>query len=467
MPTCFHTRRLTPAIAQAIVAAGPPAAGKYKGCDYSQYTLTRFNGGPRVCGIPHPYPYSVLVERIHKDWARIEPQIASNSSAIQPKEHPDGRLFIMDYGGQHATSQRYLNKQSCAKFVVKADIANFYPSLYTHAIPWAIVGIDTAKQNTSAVQWYNALDRDIRLCRRAETNGVSIGPGTSSLVAEIVLSQIDRKLEKLYSYDRFIDDYTCYCDNRLQAESFVRALEAELARYNLYLNFRKTAILSLPDAEVPEWIDSLGVESLGANPSFYNVKVFLSRALHLVDRYLDGSVLRYAIHALSGRNFDAQTGSYVLRRLLSFGLSFPHVVSSIGPFMKFGFASNGSFRFSDELLALIKSSSLARRSDAMCWALWLAKQANVILSLEVESLVLKVYDTFGLVSLYQIAGAQTRRSITRFTKTRILTRPASVLERNWFLIHYLLNTGRLQIADVPDESLRILKTQNINLFDYS
>lgn len=423
------------------------------------------NGGPRVCGIPHPFPYATLVERIHSDWLRIEPQIASRSSAIQPKQHPDGRLFVMDYGDQHATSQRYLDKQSCAKFVVKADISNFYPSLYTHSIPWAIIGIDAAKQNISNSLWYNKLDRDIRYCRRAETNGVSIGPGTSSLAAEIVLCQIDRKLEKIYKFDRFIDDYTCYCGSRQESEEFIRALETELSRYNLYLNFRKTSISSLPDAEVPAWIDSLGVEGLGPNPTFYNIKVFLSRALHLSSQYPDGSVLRYAIHALNGRNFDHQVGTYILRKLLSFGLSYPHLVASIEPFLSYGFLKAGTFRFELELVALVNASALARRSDAICWSLWLAREANLRLPPESESLVLKTYDTFGLVALYLIASPQTRRSITRFVKTRVLTRPSSVIERNWFLVHFLLNSGRLQIGDVDDPSLLTLRAMGIDFFD--
>lgn len=465
LPPSFHTNRLTPAVAQAIVAAGYPSIGKYKGCDYTQYTLTRFNGGPRVCGIPHPFPYCVLVERIHKDWHRIEPQLTSDSSAIQAKRHPDGRLFVMDYGGQKATSDRYLRKQSCAKFIAKADIANFYPSLYTHSIPWAIVGIDNAKANTSNSLWYNALDRDVRLCRRSETNGVSIGPGTSSLMAEIVLTQIDRKLQKIFSYDRFIDDYTCFCKSRKEAEDFLRQLESELAKFNLFLNFRKTAIKSLPDTEIPDWIDALGADRLTGFPDFYSVKMFLSRALHLTEKFPDGSVLRYAIHSLNGRVFDQATGTYILRQLLSFALSFPHVVSSIEAFLKFGVLRNGAFRFGDELVAVARSSALARRSDAICWSLWLARRVGVSIPRDLENEILKTYDTFGLVALYQAGSPQIRRSITTFTKKRILSRPASVHERNWFLLHYLLNTGRLLPAEVPDPSLLALHAASVNLFD--
>lgn len=153
LPPFVHSSALTPAVAGAIASAGPPTT-PYRGCDFVQYTLTRFNGGPRVCGIPHPYPYSVLVRRIHADWARIEPQLQSEASAIKPQAHKDGRLFVMDYGTQKSKSKRYLDNQSCASYVAKADIANFYPSLYTHSIPWAVVGIDAAKANTNNWQLY-------------------------------------------------------------------------------------------------------------------------------------------------------------------------------------------------------------------------------------------------------------------------------------------------------------------------
>jgi hypothetical protein len=464
VPPFFHTRRLTPVVARAIIQAGKPTQ-PYKGCDYTLYTLTRFNGGPRVCGIPHPYPYCVLVERIHSEWSRIEPQIQSRVSEIQARKHPDGRLFVMDYGDHRFKSQRYLDNQACAAFIARADIANFYPSLYTHSIPWAIVGIDSAKNNTANNLWYNALDRDIRFCRRAETNGVSIGPGTSSLAAEIVLTQIDRALQRRFKYQRFIDDYACYARTRSEAQEFLAFLEAELAKYSLYLNFRKTSITPLPSSEIPSWIDELRITTATVDPNnFFEIKLFINRALEVAERYPEGSVLKYALHALCDSAFTQKNGEYVLRRVLGLAQAHSHLVPCLRKVLKFGLDKAGRFRFQPELVAVLSAAVRARRSDAMCWVLQFCVDTQTPLNASLENAVLKTYDTMSIVMLDRAGSTRIRRAITRFVRKLVLPRPRSVWERHWVLIHYLLNERRLTLAEVPDPSLGVLRNQRVNLY---
>lgn len=464
LPPFFHTRNLTPAVAASVIHAGKPTQ-PYKGCDYTIFTLTRFNGGPRVCGIPHPYPYCVLTERIHSDWRRIEPQIQSNVSEIQARPHPDGRLFVMDYGDHRFKSKRYLDNQACAAFIAKADIASFYPSLYTHSVPWAIVGIDAAKANISNNLWYNALDRDLRMCRRAETNGVSIGPGTSSLAAEIVLTQIDRALQRRFKYQRFIDDYTCYAKTRSEAANFLSLLEKELAKYSLYLNFAKTSITELPNSELPQWIDELRITTVTADPNnFFEIKLFISRALDVASRFPDGSVLKYALHALCDCTFSHPNGEYVLRRVLGLAQGHPHLVPCLRKLLHYGTDRGGTFRFKSELLAVLAAATRARRSDAMCWALQFCADTNTAIGAAAEDAVLYTYDTMSIIMLDRAGSIRIRRNITRFVRRLVLPRPRSVWEHHWVLLHYLLNERRLTLAEVTDPSLTVLRNLRVNLY---
>jgi hypothetical protein len=371
----------------------------------------------------------------------------------------------MDYGDHRFKSRRYLDNQACAAFIAKADISSFYPSLYTHSIPWAIVGIDAAKANTSNNFWYNALDRDLRMCRRAETNGVSIGPGTSSLAAEIVLTQIDRALQKRFKYQRFIDDYTCYTRTRGDAQEFLSLLEKELAKYGLYLNFRKTSVTELPNSELPPWIDELRITTVTSDPNnFFEIKLFISRALDVAGRYPDGSVLKYALHALCDCAFNAENGEYVLRRVLGLAQGHPHLVPCLRKLLGFGRDRRGIFRFKDELLAVLSAAARARRSDAMCWTLQFCADTDTPLSRDLEDAVFLTYDTLSIIMLDRAGSTRIRRNITRFVRRRVLSRPRSVWERHWVLLHYLLNENRLAIAEVPDPSLRALRNLRVNLY---
>lgn len=48
------------------------------------------------------------------------------------------------------------------RFVVKADISTFFPSIYTHSIPWALVGKAVAKQNRSKSKWFIKLTKSVK-----------------------------------------------------------------------------------------------------------------------------------------------------------------------------------------------------------------------------------------------------------------------------------------------------------------
>jgi len=100
------------------------------------------------------------------------------------------------------------------KYLITTDIKNFYPSIYTHSIPWAIHGkkfIRSAKNRHNYNLFGNRLDKLFQNADDGCTNGVPIGPVVSDLIAEIVLSAVDRmisgELEKDILVVRFKDDY--------------------------------------------------------------------------------------------------------------------------------------------------------------------------------------------------------------------------------------------------------------------
>lgn len=79
-----------------------------------------------------------------------------------------------------------------ARYLVHADVSNCFPSIYTHALSWALVGKEVAKQNQKdSSQWYNELDFRTRNVKHGETHGLLIGPHVSNLLSEIILVKID------------------------------------------------------------------------------------------------------------------------------------------------------------------------------------------------------------------------------------------------------------------------------------
>lgn len=374
----------------------------------------------------------------------------------------------MSYHSAIEKSERRLTKLATARYVGHADIANFYPSIYTHALPWAAVGIGKAKKDKSKTHWYNELDACFRRTRRDETVGVLIGPATSNIAAEIILAKIDRRLTAMgYVYQRFIDDYIVYSKSSEDFENFVHDLESQLERFNLRLNPKKTIVEKLPQPEKSEWISQLRLAYPLASATFHNISTLFNTAISIQSKYPNGSVLKYAITMIPRSRLGQRTGRYILATLLSWCLTHTHMIGMIGPYIKFGILPNGQFEFRRELGAVLIRAAELRRSDGLCWSLYYLRKLGANISVEEFIAVFKTYDCLSLILLYELGSPSMRSRITKFCRKRIIENSQLALERNWLLIHYLLLKNALKKSHVPDKTLVKLREIQFSFFDFA
>jgi hypothetical protein len=79
---------------------------------------------------------------------------------------------------------RRIEIRSRARFILHTDVNRFYPSIFTHSIPWAIhtkLVVKAAKAAGRAALaglWANRLDELARNLNEQQTMGVPIGPAT-------------------------------------------------------------------------------------------------------------------------------------------------------------------------------------------------------------------------------------------------------------------------------------------------
>ncbi|MCV5837901.1 RNA-directed DNA polymerase, partial [Escherichia coli] len=78
----------------------------------------------------------------------------------------------------------------------KTDISRFYHSIYTHSIAWTYHTKDISKRNRSNSLFGNVLDKHSQDSQDGQTIGLPIGPDTSLIIAESLLSNIDLKLSE-------------------------------------------------------------------------------------------------------------------------------------------------------------------------------------------------------------------------------------------------------------------------------
>lgn len=145
------------------------------------------------------------------------------------------------------------------------DIKNFYSSIYTHSIAWALDpktahgGKCSCRGNERCSShkrnyWPNQIDEFARKQNRNRTKGILIGPSTSDLLSEILLRAVDRNISKICNEQRkkilglrFKDDYVIFTNSKEEADSIRKDIQYILNEFHLEVSEHKTEVISIED----------------------------------------------------------------------------------------------------------------------------------------------------------------------------------------------------------------------------
>ena len=465
LPPIFSARQFTPQVAKRLLNEKP----RKNGYDQIEYYSTRYNNVSRPLAIPHPVGYAHLVNCICANWEKLKYICDNQNSLIKPEKHADGRALIMDYEESLDKTNRTLNIGFGKKFRVHTDITNCFPSIYTHAIPWATVGFDYSKAHKPPQykdSWFNQLDYYQRMIKRNETQGVAIGPGTSNVVSEAILAKIDAELSKTYSHYRYIDDYTCYCDTHEKGQEFLRRLNDELRKYKLSLNIKKTEIIELPAPIDSDWIVELSTRMPAGSPNelpklgkHYNASEalrYIDFALQLKKQTPDGSVLKFAVKSIIYQ-LDEHAVQPVLEYLLNLSCFYPLLLPSLD--CLFAHSAINSMPYVKNLNAILIDNAINRRSDGMCWALYYLNQYNLAICYEGVQKVIESRDCMAILMLH-LAGAfkdDVRKFADSLNKSDVYE-----LDQYWVLLYQLFYDGVISGPYAEEKCFEILKDEGVS-----
>ena len=223
-----------------------------------------------------------------------------------------------------------------ARFVLSTDISEFYASVYTHSLSWALEEKDTAKARLAARRRLtkqerlaqetvgDRLDKAITAAQEGQTKGIPIGPDTSFLASEIVLCAVDVKVEqKIPEFarraTRWSDDLQYFASSRAEAEQALLLWESELARYELTLNPAKTSIVEAPLPLGPSWLSTLSrhrIRRTSDAATANDMADFFSLAFDLRRQFPTEPVVSYAIRRFQSWDFSRKTWRRFARLLL-------------------------------------------------------------------------------------------------------------------------------------------------------
>jgi hypothetical protein len=434
-------------------ALGRDAIKNYKPTDKftecCEFRVARTGDESRDFKIPHPFHFARLSALCSSNAKRLLRLAGGSPFASSSPAYGEAHVRAIRPGTlPNNLARDKALARAASTYLLRTDVSHFYPSLYTHAVGWAI----DPKLRQKKYWGDNKLlgkkvDQNLMDLDKKFSQGIPIGNDLSFLLAEIVLAAVDKalKVEPDRCY-RWFDDYEFACSSESEALAFKEQLETELARFRLRLNPRKTRIVRLPLPTQEDWQEVIiSTSKSGLNREREMIKYF-DTAFRLRKEYPHAPVLALALGVLfkigrpserSGR--VAESG--VTQALLCEPGSSQKALSLLSYWKIQGFKIN------NELLGKTFSSlimqSAKRGTHDLIWALAFCLDNDISLDVDASAKLKEVdNDLVALLSLHMhrkrlLASSYDRRSIARTLKNAELDR------EHWLLCYESARHGFL------------------------
>ncbi|WP_314356080.1 RNA-directed DNA polymerase [uncultured Veillonella sp.] len=436
--------------------------------EYITFRVTRNIGIPRIMGIPNPFQYERMCAELRDDWQYLKlhfrEQTENQNYRISRihirKERETGRIFEMNYKDWKVDGNPELDllihDKGLSRIMVKADISTCFPSIYTHSIPWALVGKDVAKQNIGRACWYNRIDEVCSVMKNGETHGLLIGPHASNLLSEIILVVVDKELyNKGYRYIRHIDDYECYLDSYDAAQTFLRDLESALNKFDLLLNHKKTQVISLPIGVDNDWkniLRDLPYVNVSEKVKYPQVNTYIDAALKLATNTGNMAILNYAIKKLKSLRLSTPAKILAAKRLMHMAVIYPYLLPLMEEYVfdPYQVDINTIKGFSD---TIYREAMKVNDYTSLYYAIYFAIHFDFVLEVfdedwsRAQDYVIESQDCLLLVItwLYFMKQNRGRRRATQLRRLNNLAKELkrSDMNRYWLFCYEALTFGNL------------------------
>jgi Reverse transcriptase (RNA-dependent DNA polymerase) len=222
-------------------------ASEWKVRPFRKCLIPKHRFGFRVSTQLDPLDFLVFTAIIKDVGTKLEstriPSIDNVVHSYRFSPNKDGRIYSDLYTYRTFQKASYDN---CEKYgsshIVVADIADFFPRLYTHRIDNAIdsaLGIGHMHGK--------ALKNLIAHWAGSYSYGLPVGSAASRLIAEITISDIDEiLLSEDVKYVRYSDDFRIFCNSEAEAyKSLTLIANSLLNNHGLTLQQNKTKIVSV------------------------------------------------------------------------------------------------------------------------------------------------------------------------------------------------------------------------------
>jgi hypothetical protein len=371
---------------------------------------------------------------------------------------------------------------------LKTDISKFYPSIYTHSVPWVTFGgkssckrnrdlhrNDPAKINSI---YGDDIDERIMWCQNQQTMGIPIGPDTSFIIAEIIACHLDKLLNKQLTKKkidflayRYYDDYYMYFNNELEAQIGLSELKNILNDFELKINDSKTTISKTQNELEKDW--ALDIKSFYFRPSKNDQREdiwnFFSIAFKHSTQNPNDSVLKLALNKFNFVRVEKENWDFFQSLVFRLGLVETSSLQKIAKLLITYKTLVNKTKLKNFCFEIIIRHSENRHDYELTWALWILKQFKIQPTKEIfQKIFLSNCVCASIISLDLLANNKRIKNFD-YSKISSLIITENLNTKYWLLTYEAVFNN--WIAALPNSILTnhfyfdIVNNYNVNFYD--
>lgn len=393
LPPCFDSTDLPRAFRGIVGALKEHEFHRGRSTQYSRITGTKHDGNRRPYATPNPIPYFGVAQFISHNWKKINRGLSSGTFGIsEPRigSPKDDRSILIPPLSELSES---LSKNiKYAPYIVKTDISQYFPSIYTHSISWVAHGIIQSKDDRnpkSKLNKFNALDWFCQQCQDGQTRGLLIGPDAFRIIAEYIATDIDRKLRErastiIIGAVRHVDDYYIGVRSEVDGITTLSHLRQILQEYELQLNDSKTKIIPGTTPMDDIWAQNLRRLSQEEYHSYDRSSHLIDVAIEESSRINSESPLKLILRRLDiDEVYYSTIWGKIEQKLQRALYHFPHCIDYICLLVAKRFATDGDIDISgwkDTISLNLNKHIKFEHHHEITWLVWLSSVCNIYLS---------------------------------------------------------------------------------------
>lgn len=431
----------------------------------TSYYLARHNQIRRILGVLNPMSYFLIscVFCVYKKeiLKKAQSKFSLSSPIVDNDTSPNARAYKQEIAWEDSDVVRLENRAG-KMVVLKTDISRFYPSIYTHIIPWVVEGKIEAKKDRSNINKLgNMLDKTFEWSQDGQTFGLPIGPDISFIIAEVILSHIDNLIDDALKKNgcgdicwiRRVDDCEFACNNKEQANKALAIIQSILNDFELELNNHKTEIIYLPTSVTNEEIQKICEYELASNEK--NRKRILNYFNIIFEAFKNNTkgVLKYAVKSIKIESLMGDFKELFINficqcMVLEEGVSESALIK-FAILLKDDVLSNKSKeKIKNTLYAILSNHSERKHTSEVVWALWGFFLLEENISDECTEKLCNMEDTFVYIMLLDFAskGYANKEKIIKNVSKFISKNKDNFIGSHWLILYELIKNEWFDVS---------------------